>query len=71
VRILILAPHPFFQPRGTPIAVRQVLEFLSTRGHQLDLLTFHEGENIAIPNCRIHRIAPPHHGSGTSAQASG
>jgi glycosyltransferase involved in cell wall biosynthesis len=32
VRILILAPHPFFQPRGTPIAVRQVLEFLSTRG---------------------------------------
>jgi glycosyltransferase involved in cell wall biosynthesis len=59
VRILILAPHPFFQPRGTPIAVRQVLEFLSSRGHQLDLLTFHEGENIAIPNCRIHRIARP------------
>jgi glycosyltransferase involved in cell wall biosynthesis len=59
VRILILAPHPFFQPRGTPIAVRRVLEFLSSRGHQLDLLTFHEGENIAIPNCRIHRIASP------------
>jgi glycosyltransferase involved in cell wall biosynthesis len=59
VRILILAPHPFFQPRGTPIAVRRVLEFLSSRGHQLDLLTFHEGENIAIPNCRIHRIARP------------
>jgi glycosyltransferase involved in cell wall biosynthesis len=59
VKILILAPHPFFQPRGTPIAVRRVLEFLSSRGHQLDLLTFHEGENIAIPNCRIHRIASP------------
>jgi glycosyltransferase involved in cell wall biosynthesis len=36
-----------------------VLEFLSSRGHQLDLLTFHEGENIAIANCRIHRIARP------------
>lgn len=59
MRILILAPHPFFQPRGTPIAVRRVLEFLSSRGHQLDLLTFHEGDNIDVPNCRIHRIARP------------
>jgi glycosyltransferase involved in cell wall biosynthesis len=59
VRILVLAPHPFFQARGTPLAVRRVLEFLSSRGHQLDLLTFHEGENIEIPNCRIHRIARP------------
>jgi glycosyltransferase involved in cell wall biosynthesis len=59
VRILVLAPHPFFQARGTPLAVRTVLEFLSSRGHQLDLLTFHEGENVDIPNCRIHRIARP------------
>jgi glycosyltransferase involved in cell wall biosynthesis len=55
----VLAPHPFFQARGTPLAVRTVLEFLSSRGHQLDLLTFHEGENVDIPNCRIHRIARP------------
>jgi glycosyltransferase involved in cell wall biosynthesis len=59
LRILVLAPHPFFQPRGTPLAVRTILEFLSSRGHQLDLLTFHEGENIEIPNCRIYRIARP------------
>jgi glycosyltransferase involved in cell wall biosynthesis len=59
VKILVLAPHPFFQARGTPLAVRRVLEFLSARGHQLDLLTFHEGEDVAIPNCRIHRIARP------------
>ena len=59
MRILVLAPHPFFQARGTPLAVRTVLEFLSARGHQLDLLTFHEGENVDIPNCRIHRIARP------------
>lgn len=55
----MLAPHPFFQARGTPLAVRNVLEFLSSRGHQLDLLTFHEGENVDIPNCRIHRIPRP------------
>jgi len=59
VKILVLAPHPFFQARGTPLAVRRVLEFLSSRGHQLDLLTFHEGEDVDIPNCTIHRISRP------------
>jgi len=56
VKILVLAPHPFFQARGTPLAVHSVLEFLSARGHQVDLLTFHEGDNVDIPNCRIYRI---------------
>lgn len=56
VKILLLAPHPFFQVRGTPLAVRTVLEFLSARGHNVDLLTFHEGEDITLPNCRIYRI---------------
>jgi glycosyltransferase involved in cell wall biosynthesis len=59
VKILVLAPHPFFQARGTPLAVRRVLEFLSGRGHQVDLLTLHEGENVDIPNCRIYRIPRP------------
>jgi glycosyltransferase involved in cell wall biosynthesis len=59
VNILVLAPHPFFQARGTPLAVKRVLQFLSARGHQLDLLTLHEGEDVEIPNCRIHRIARP------------
>jgi glycosyltransferase involved in cell wall biosynthesis len=59
LKILLLAPHPFFQARGTPLAVKTVLEFLSARGHQVDVLTFHEGEDVEIPNCRIHRIARP------------
>ncbi len=56
MRILLLAPQPFFQARGTPIAVRTVLEFLSARGHQVDALTYHEGSDISIPTCRIYRI---------------
>jgi len=56
VKILVLAPHPFFQARGTPLAVRTVLEFLSARGHQVDVLTLHEGEDLTIPGCRIYRI---------------
>jgi glycosyltransferase involved in cell wall biosynthesis len=56
VRILLLAPQPFFQARGTPIAVRLVLEFLTGRGHQVDVLTYHEGSDVEIPRCRIVRI---------------
>jgi len=59
VKILLLAPHPFFQARGTPLAVKTVLEFLSERGHEVDVLTFHEGEDVEIPNCRIFRIVRP------------
>ena len=56
MRILMLAPHPFFQARGTPIAVRTVLEFLSGRGHQVDVLTFPEGDDLDLPNCRFYRV---------------
>ncbi|HEY7503067.1 MAG TPA: glycosyltransferase family 4 protein [Gemmatimonadales bacterium] len=56
MKILLLAPQPFFQARGTPIAVRRVLEFLTGRGHQVDVLTYHEGSDVEIPNCRIVRI---------------
>ncbi len=59
MRILVLAPHPFYQARGTPIAVKTVLEFLGQRGHQVDVLTYHEGSDVAIPNCRIVRIPRP------------
>ncbi len=56
MKILVLAPHPFFQQRGTPIADRRLLEFLSAEGHEVDLLTFPEGEDLVIPRCRIHRL---------------
>ena len=56
MKILLLAPHPFYQARGTPIAVKTVLEYLSARGHQVDVLTYHEGSDLEIPNCRIFRI---------------
>jgi glycosyltransferase involved in cell wall biosynthesis len=56
VKILLLAPQPFFQGRGTPIAVKMVLEFLSARGHEVDVLTYPEGTDIELPNLRIHRI---------------
>ena len=56
MKILLLAPHPFYQARGTPIAVKTVLEFLSERGDTVDVLTYAEGGEVSIPNCTVHRI---------------
>ena len=56
MRILLLAPHPFFQQRGTPIAERALLEVLSRQGHEIDVLAFHEGEDPGVANCRVLRI---------------
>lgn len=56
MRILLLAPHPFFQQRGTPIAERMVLETLARQGHEIDVLTYAEGEDVRIPGCRLRRI---------------
>ncbi|HEY4591430.1 MAG TPA: glycosyltransferase family 4 protein [Thermoanaerobaculia bacterium] len=59
MRILLLAPHPFFQLRGTPIAERALLQVLGAAGHEVDVLTFPEGEDLDLPNCRIHRVPAP------------
>lgn len=58
MRILLLAPHPFFQHRGTPLAEKALLEFLSSEGHEVHILTYHEGEDVRLPGCRIYRIPP-------------
>ncbi|GGA98586.1 glycosyltransferase family 4 protein [Allosediminivita pacifica] len=56
MRILLLAPQPFFVPRGTPIAVRALLQVLTSQGHRCDAITFPEGEDPQIEGCRILRI---------------
>jgi glycosyltransferase involved in cell wall biosynthesis len=55
VKILMLAPQPFFEPRGTPFSVLGRLKALSQLGHQVDLLTYHIGQDIVIPEVVIHR----------------
>ena len=57
MKILLLAPHPFYQERGTPIDVHLVLRVLSERPNtKVDLLVYNEGENVSLPNLRIFRI---------------
>jgi len=52
----VIAPHPFYQERGTPIDVLLVLRVLAERDDtKVDLLTYHEGRDIDLPNLRIFR----------------
>lgn len=59
MNILLLAPHPFYQERGTPIAVNLLLQALSGLGHSVDVLTYHEGEEVTVPGVTLHRIRRP------------
>ncbi len=56
MKILMLAPQPFFSPRGTPIAIKSRLAAFSELGHEVDVITYHLGEDVIIPGVRIHRI---------------
>lgn len=58
-RILIAAPQPFFQERGTPIAVRHVVQSLSDLGFEVDVLTFPLGWSPDIPGVTYHRVSNP------------
>ena len=66
MRVLFLSPQPFYQERGTPIAVKIALETLSKKLHDpqsshpsIDLLCYAEGSDVSIPGVRIHRIPTP------------
>ncbi len=59
MNILFLAPHPFYQERGTPIAVNLLLTALSQQGHTVDVLTYHEGSDVSHPGVTLHRIRRP------------
>lgn len=59
MKILLLAPQPFYTERGTPIAIRLLVRSLCSDGHEVDVLTYHEGEDIQIPGMRLFRIKSP------------
>lgn len=56
MRILLLAPQPFYEDRGTPIAVALVLKVLSERGTRVDVVTYHEGRDVRLDHVTLHRI---------------
>jgi glycosyltransferase involved in cell wall biosynthesis len=60
VRILMLAPEPFFEPRGTPFSEYHRIKALGELGHHVDLVTYPIGRDVELPNLRIFRsLRPP------------
>ncbi|MGH9161391.1 MAG: glycosyltransferase family 4 protein [Vicinamibacteraceae bacterium] len=59
LRILMLAPEPFFQPRGTPFSEYHRIKTLVEDGHQVDLVTYPFGADVQLPNVRIVRCMRP------------
>lgn len=58
MRVLVVAPQPYFQERGTPIAVRLLVQALGERGDEVDLLVYHEGQDVMPRGVTLHRIRP-------------
>lgn len=59
LRILMLAPEPFFEPRGTPFSEYHRIKALTEIGHRVDLVTYPFGRDVSLPNLRIIRAARP------------
>ncbi len=55
MRILMIAPVPYFEPRGADFQVYDRLRALSQLGHQVDLVTYPIGADERLPGLRIHR----------------
>ena len=59
VRILMIAPEPFFEPRGTPFSEYHRIRALLDLGHEVDLVTYPFGEDVRMPGLRIVRAPRP------------
>ncbi len=59
MRILMIAPEPFFEPRGTPFSEYHRIRALLDLGHTVDLVTYPFGKDVDMPGLRIYRAARP------------
>ncbi len=55
MKALVIAPQPFFSPRGTPFSVYYRTLILSEQGVQIDFLTYGQGQDVDIPGVRFIR----------------
>ncbi len=59
MHILMIAPEPFFEPRGTPFSEFHRIRALLDLGHTVDLVTYPFGHDVELPGLRIFRAARP------------
>jgi glycosyltransferase involved in cell wall biosynthesis len=59
MHILMIAPEPFFEPRGTPFSEYHRIRALLDLGHTVDLVTYPFGRDVDLPGLTIFRAARP------------
>ncbi len=55
----MLAPEPFFEPRGTPFSEYHRIRALCELGYRVDLVTYPFGRDVRIPGLEIFRCPRP------------
>ena len=56
----MIAPEPFFEPRGTPFSEFHRIRALTALGHTVDLVTYPFGQSVSMPGLRVFRsLRPP------------
>jgi glycosyltransferase involved in cell wall biosynthesis len=55
----MIAPEPFFEPRGTPFSEFHRIRALTELGHTVDLVTYPFGKDVAMPGLRVFRCLRP------------
>ena len=59
MHILMIAPEPFFEPRGTPFSEYHRIKALLALGHTVDLVTYPFGHDVEMPGLRVFRCVRP------------
>jgi glycosyltransferase involved in cell wall biosynthesis len=70
MHILMIAPEPFFEPRGTPFSEFHRIRALIDLGHTVDLVTYPFGRDVSLPGLRVFRCAKPPFISGAKVGPS-
>jgi glycosyltransferase involved in cell wall biosynthesis len=55
----MIAPEPFFEPRGTPFSEFHRIRAMTALGHEVDLVTYPFGQNVTMPGLRVFRSMKP------------
>ena len=55
----MIAPEPFFEPRGTPFSEYHRIRALLELGHTVDLITYPFGRDVSLPGLRVFRCLRP------------
>jgi len=59
MHILMIAPEPFFEPRGTPFSEYHRIRALVELGHTVDLVTYPFGHDVELPGLKVFRCVRP------------